>query len=638
MHRLTILLTAVLVGSASAQDSVNPGDFVAYPEVPTLGATLDEARTALARGDLDGALDRLDGLLATEVADLTSGSHVAAVGSANPRLLVGVTDLVHAALRELSPEMVARWRARFDASAAADFEEAAAAPDPGLARARAFERWPLATGAARLLSTLRDEALARDQPGRARWALERLVVWCPEEAAPEAAGTLERLRRSDPAQPVRGLPRGDPENRGRSDGPVRVQPAARPVRWEAASPRWTDEGGGLPLVHGAWLLLITQEGPRAWNLATGAAGPAIPRPGQIGVRGDRLRDGAISGDLLVAPFPVQATRSIEGTRGALLLPDPLYRLGAFDLAAWRWRWIQRDPLPGRAGWSLPVRPAIQDGVVLAPAVSGAARTSARGILVTESWVLAFDLATGAPRWSQRLARGPVEGGGAGSDVPAVRLCSPPALDRATGTLVHCTSQGAVAALDAFTGRPRWLAEYEPLVVRPLRGYYAELRELGWRTTAPVVDDGVVIVAPLDAARCLALDLATGARLWSLPRRAARDGSGLSRLHGVGRTAAGEPLVVLSGDDLVAVELHTGRLRWRTPLGERPGAGLGWLAGPTLLLPRANPPRLATYDLATGALQGEVDLRVGGVTHVALAGDQLVAASDGAFELLPVSRE
>lgn len=82
--------------------------------------------------------------------------------------------------------------------------------------------------------------------------------------------------------------------------------------------------------------------------------------------------------------------------------------------------------------------------------------------------------------------------------------------------------GLVACLDAYTGEQVWAAPYErieystPVTLNPV------FRPLSWMNNPPIVVDGKLIVAPMDADRLFCFDATTGTRLWSVPYRRGRD--------------------------------------------------------------------------------------------------------------------
>src|SRR2546423_15378706 len=91
------------------------------------------------------------------------------------------------------------------------------------------------------------------------------------------------------------------------------------------------------------------------------------------------------------------------------------------------------------------------------------------------------------------------------------LCAPVAV--ADGIVYDATQMGCVAALDADTGRLRWVKEYDQILVNSAKGYYPDPRNIIWENNAPICDQGVLVVAPMDSEYYYGLDAASGQQLW-----------------------------------------------------------------------------------------------------------------------------
>lgn len=146
--------------------------------------------------------------------------------------------------------------------------------------------------------------------------------------------------------------------------------------------------------------------------------------------------------------------------------------------------------------------------------------------LTESWVAAFDDATGRLLWrTQICAANPILISGLVQ--PARGL--PVAV--AGGTVFAVTNLGAVAALDAMTGSVKWIRIYDRMAtldrfnnfgVRPAQDF--------WGPNPPAVHENVVIVTPQDSELLYAYDAETGRRIWEISRTA-RD-PGLKHILGI----------------------------------------------------------------------------------------------------------
>lgn len=266
----------------------------------------------------------------------------------------------------------------------------------------------------------------------------------------------------------------------------------------------------------------------------------------------------------------------------------------------------RDP---HGALELPCPPIAEDGRIYASAFA------IEGFV--DCHVAAFDGRTGRPIWSTWLASGQVEQTMFGEQA-CEPLCVPVAL--ADGTVYHSTSFGAVAALDADTGRTRWITEYEQVEVRAPKGYHPDRRPIVWENNAPVVDGGVVVATPLDSDHVYAFDAATGKRLWEA---AARRGTGGDMRYVVG--VHDGRLVLGGGNDVRCHDLHGGKILWASPFRGRVVSGRGLIVGGYACVPVDNN-KLVTIDLATGKRAGLFDLSNTG--NLLLCGDALLVTGNG----------
>ena len=193
---------------------------------------------------------------------------------------------------------------------------------------------------------------------------------------------------------------------------------------------------------------------------------------------------------------------------------------------------------------------------------------------------AFDLPGGNLCWRTFVCgaapvRTPGNPWGGGGGALLSEIGQPPAMVGETIWVV--TNLGALAALEAGTGRLIWLRLYPryapdmpkgPDPFRPGNPGYTAPNRTGvdmWDPGAPCVVGGVLYAAPQDCDYLLAVEAASGRLLWRAPR------AGLRRLIGV---SGGK--VFLSGkDELVARDAAGGKALWRLRLGAEV-VGLGAL--------------------------------------------------------------
>ncbi|MBM4032884.1 MAG: hypothetical protein FJ291_14000 [Planctomycetes bacterium] len=147
--------------------------------------------------------------------------------------------------------------------------------------------------------------------------------------------------------------------------------------------------------------------------------------------------------------------------------------------------------------------------------------------------------------------------------------SPPAVSG--NTAYFATNLGTVAAVDAATGAIRWVHRYKSFPSH-LRRSVLERNER-WASGPPIVDGGLVFVAPQDSGCLLALDAAGGEAIWSAPREEGRFLAGVegNRIFAV-------------GSQVVAMDKFTGKRLWATELpaavAARPALCQGRLYVPT----------------------------------------------------------
>jgi outer membrane protein assembly factor BamB len=154
-----------------------------------------------------------------------------------------------------------------------------------------------------------------------------------------------------------------------------------------------------------------------------------------------------------------------------------------------------------------------------------------------------------------------------------------------GRILLACDCGATACLDAATGRVQWLALDDPLPWTPANGSPGDTVSL----RPAVVHRGVAYTVQHDDRTVQALDLATGAALWSAPLP-----SRIAQLVGV---RGG--LLFASGDQLWGLDIDNGSVRWRFGFDDVEGKahGQALIAGPSVLWPTQE--ELFEVDLATG---------------------------------------
>jgi len=532
------------------------------------------------------------------------------------------------------------FRAIADAEARALFDAAVHADDL-TALESLWRTYPLASSADEALERLGDAAWEGGEPGAAldRWTLAATIAGGDldgKRLASKLAVAKARLAAS-PAplaaarSPVTG---GDNAHAAPLPALLGIDPAPRftvPLPASDAGRSWGQKTrriqrfDGPPMsrdevlpehiaaVDRGRIVVANGNAVSCYDLATGE------RRWYQGVwndqdRGTNLFYGAtIAGGRAFVPFTKRVSKA-EFFRGIPIVERIAYRrLVAFDLATGKRIWDHEhgpDEFLKGARVSVGLPPVAKGGVLYAQAVlcEGQAK----------SYAIAVDAATGRLLWRRFLQGGQVELTMFGE--PAIEPLHMQVAEK-DGTVFVATGFGVMAALEARTGEIQWLATYDSVPIEAARTYYAQERILPWRNQPPVVADGVVVAAPIDAERAFAFDAATGEMRWSV------EAAGLRRLLG-----AWDGRAVFQGDRVQAHDIRTGKLvvtypqsRAQPALGEEE-TGRGLICDGTLFIPQAT--RLVRINLQTGERGSDLALP-GGVRNsgsLVYVGRDLVAVN------------
>jgi len=181
-------------------------------------------------------------------------------------------------------------------------------------------------------------------------------------------------------------------------------------------------------------------------------------------------------------------------------------------------------------------------------------------LSSEAGIVCFESRTGKVLWKRRLAQLTPRKFTISKFGRKIRIySSPPTV--AGGVIYHTTNTGLVAALDALSGRVRWITRYPH--GQKIHDTEEPVKYL-WANRPPIVKDGRVYVTPVDGNQLLCLDAATGKVLWgqntyresfTFDHRAYWPCRGL-----IGVTSGGD-LVVQTANRIVLVDDETGKSVW-----------------------------------------------------------------------------
>lgn len=187
-------------------------------------------------------------------------------------------------------------------------------------------------------------------------------------------------------------------------------------------------------------------------------------------------------------------------------PLPHRRLVALDRGTGEVVWTQArgslDPAAFENRFDVAGPVVVGDGMVYA------AGSITEGAI--SAYLAAFDLATGELRWRSMLCSGQQELTMFNRPFQE-HVVSPPAL--IDGALYVCTNLGVIGSVDAWSGRVRWLAAYDPIPRETSRGVRPNNpRTVPWTNHPPFVEGGTLFVSPLDSYVAYGLDPATGRRV------------------------------------------------------------------------------------------------------------------------------
>ncbi len=216
-------------------------------------------------------------------------------------------------------------------------------------------------------------------------------------------------------------------------------------------------------------------------------------------------------------------------------------------------------------------------------------------------VAAYDLTTGRIGWRRELGRA--------RDSRAKIVWSNDRLTLIEDRLCAMTHAGVIAGLDCETGELDWLLEYPRTPIPPVRSTGILPRHAFRRGSPPLAHGELLIVAPADSNRLLAIDILQGAVVWSTAPQQAEDVVHL--LGVVGKN------VIASGDRLYWLDLVTGRVRRRFPSGgggragdplpQPRGIGRGLIAGGVVYWPTDD--RIMRFSAEAGEMIADpIDLR------------------------------
>jgi outer membrane protein assembly factor BamB len=209
---------------------------------------------------------------------------------------------------------------------------------------------------------------------------------------------------------------------------------------------------------------------------------------------------------------------------------------------------------------------------------------------SEYGVIAFDSATGRVHWRQQICRlqpGKFSGGFAEQRRNRIRsFISPPLYHQ--GTVYYNTNAGAIVALDALSGRIKWLMRYPYYLsvhdatrqfgrgggpVKYTRIYFTPQNPMLWFNQRPLLIGERLYLTPVDSPLLFCLNRRTGQVVWSrsrgIPRRSGRHkgrNDNASTGYLLGPLQTGNLALVYSrrSDPVQVIDPKTGAELWHSP--------------------------------------------------------------------------
>lgn len=238
-----------------------------------------------------------------------------------------------------------------------------------------------------------------------------------------------------------------------------------------------------------------------------------------GINQDMVLAAACSDDVVVAALQVPDKSTNVDFQGAyrVMSKIPLRRLHAFGRQSGKLLWAHYDDLDGPRtrrfrGHDACGPPLIAGDTVYAPIHD---RSGAIAFAIA-----AYDLRTGQPLWRRLVCSSQQEVnmfGNARTEFAA----SPLALHG--GVLYGASNLGVCYAVEAASGRLRWVAAYDVVRMPQTMVHQQRERPVFFANNAPVVADGVLCATPTDSQFVIGIDAENGRALWRLPPEATIDG-------------------------------------------------------------------------------------------------------------------
>ena len=374
--------------------------------------------------------------------------------------------------------------------------------------------------------------------------------------------------------------------------------------------------GIFPVVHEQGVFFCDDR--RIWGLELAGSGRGQPLWGSSPVlfsleerwepRGPRPRIGLPAHTLTIADDRLFArlgdSVAVGGLGGAAAIPSTLVCLDLRREGELSWQ-ITADQVGDEVGnWIFCGAPLADDGhlwVVLKKLVPQPVLN-----------IACLDPTTGRLLWNRRILQSTALFGGDFDEQQGLLLAS------ADGRLFCGTNQGAVIALEGRRGEILWITSYDQEETERVPDWH-DRQTLG--PNPCVCADGMVFFAPQDSTSVLALDGASGVRLWQ------------RSIPGMARQVVGvrDGRLVVAANQLFGLAVDSGEIDWSVG-NESPDSrttGRCALAGDAVLWPRQS--EILVVEPRTGRRLREIPLaeiqRAGGGNLAVADGFLVVAQTD-----------
>ncbi len=277
---------------------------------------------------------------------------------------------------------------------------------------------------------------------------------------------------------------------------IALDPLRKEIKWVSHSPVGDLDVATPPPVKRV----------RGWRGRRGNINPADA------INSDMVLAAAISADVVVVALEVPDSGKTVTFQSSfeVISKIPRRRMFGFSRQTGELLWRHFDELDGP--WTRKFRgqdscgpPIIAGDVVYAPIQD---RTGAIAFSIG-----AYDLRTGNLLW-KRLVCSSQQDVNMFGNARMEFASSPLALQG--GVIYGATNLGVAFAVDALSGRLRWITSYDVVYMPESRLYGQADRSVLFANNAPVVANGVVCLTPLDSQFALGLDVDSGTVMWRLP--------------------------------------------------------------------------------------------------------------------------